>query len=123
MKASRWIPLAGVVVGMVLLGVAETHGQSVSVRPDGQTATQVNVACTASSSTTLAGNPRRRDSLFVAPTANTDTINLCPSATCTVAAGIPIGSGGSVRDNSYIGPWSCISTTGAQNVRVTETAR
>lgn len=109
-------------VGLALL-TGEAWGQSVSIRPDAQSGTQTNVACTASSSTALAANTRRRDSLFIAPMANTDVINLCPTATCTVASGIPLSAGGSIRDNSYIGPWSCISTSGAQNVRVTETAR
>lgn len=109
-------------IGLSLL-VTDAWGQAVSVRPDAQTGTQANVACTASSTTLLAANPRRRDTLFIAPTANTDVINLCPTSTCTVASGIPLSSGGSVRDASYIGAWSCISTSGAQNVRVTETAR
>lgn len=100
-----------------------SYSQGVSLRPDGQTGTGAGVTCGLSSGTLLAANPRRRDSLFSALSTNTATVSICPFTPCTTAAGIPNGPGGTVRDNSYVGAWTCISGTAGQTIIVTETSR
>lgn len=92
-----------------------------------QLATDVNINASANNCTNavplvFAANGKRQSVLVIAESTNTASIFLGKAATVTVATGIPIVAGQNFSDNTYIGPWYCVSAAN-QTFRAYETTR